>query len=95
LHEDERTVVVYEAPTMALAMIVKDALTMGGIPVAEQVDAWSYGGAGFTFNNDKLQSFSRLYVPESRADEARSLIADFLEAYKKGELSLPEDSPDE
>lgn len=90
MYQDERTVVVYEAPTMALAMIVKDALTMGGIPVAEQVDAWSYGGAGFTFNNDKLQNFARLYVPESRAEEARSLIADFLTAYENGELVIDE-----
>jgi hypothetical protein len=90
--QDDRTVIVYRASAAALAMIVRDALTMAGIPVAEQVDAWSYGGAGFTFSeSDTLQSYSRISVPESRADEARGLIADFLAAYEKGELSLEDE----
>jgi hypothetical protein len=85
---DEPTVVIYEAPSQGMSFVVKEALENAGFPVAEMVDVatWGDGAAPRLARN----SYSRLLTLESRAEEARQFVADFLAAYERGDLTLPE-----
>jgi len=86
---DEPTVVIYEAPNQGMSFVVKEALENAGFPVAEMVDAatWGEGSAPRLARN----SYSRLLTLESRAEEAKQFISEFLAAYEKGELEIPEE----
>jgi len=83
----EPLVVIYEAPDEFLSRAVKNVLEEAGVPVIEQVERTSW------YDNVDLSivgRYSRLLTLESRAEEARQIVADFLAAYEKGDLALPE-----
>ena len=89
LMSDELTT-VYDAPDELLSQAVKDVLDQNGIPVVEQLDTladvYLSKSAGQFFGR-----YSKLLVPQDRAELARRIVADFLAAYESGALSLPED----
>jgi len=84
----EPLVVIYEAPDELLSRAVKNVLEEAGMPVVEQVERTSW------YDNVDLSMvgrYSRLLTLESRAEEARQIVADFLRAYQRGDLALPEE----
>ncbi len=85
----EPLVVVYEAPDEDLSRLVKGALEGAGITIVEQVERT----AGYdSIDLSVVGRYSRLLTLESRADEARRLIAEFLDAYNRGDLALLEEA---
>jgi hypothetical protein len=87
---DDPTVVIFEAQDEVAASAIRALLEEAGIPVGEianrSMAAWARMPMipeGFTY--------SRLLTIQSRADEARQLIQDYLTALNRGELSLAKD----
>ena len=88
---DEPLAAVYEAPNQLLSRIVKATLENAGVPVIEQVDRTvAYDGLDLSM----VGRYSRLLTVESRAETARQIVADFLAAYERGDLALPEEDAD-
>ena len=84
---DEPLVEVYEAPDEALSRAMKEALQEAGVPVVEQVDrAWAFDSLDLSVFHGR---YSRLLTLESRAEQAREVVEDFLAAYQRGDLALP------
>ena len=87
---DEPLAVVYEAPNQLLSRLVKATLENAGVPVVEHVDRTAaYGSHGLYLS--MVGRYSRLLTVESRAEQAREIVADFLAAYERGDLALPEE----
>jgi hypothetical protein len=88
--DNEPLVAIYYAPEKLRAFAVKDALEAAGIPVVEQlgVSPMTYDGLDISVQG----YYSRLLTFESRAPEAKRIVVDFLAAYERGDLALPEDS---
>jgi hypothetical protein len=83
-------VAVYESTDEALADAVLAALEDAGIPVVDEFDRAPLGGNGLDLG--VLHGpYVRLMVPEARADEARRIVSDFMEAYGHGELELSDE----
>ena len=81
---NEPLVAVYDAPDEVMSIMVRDLLEDSGIPVAAQP-----GRAPTVLDGIDLSQHgfhSRLLVFESRADEARRLIADYLADVESGAL---------
>ncbi|UCH33806.1 MAG: DUF2007 domain-containing protein [Armatimonadota bacterium] len=78
---NEPLVVVYEAPEEIIGVMARTVLEEAGISVVVQsgLVPW-YDGVRFTARG----YHSRLLVFESRADEARRLIAQYLAEMKSG-----------
>jgi len=80
---NEPLAAVYEAPDEIMSVMVRDMLQDAGIPVAVQtgrvpwLDDVRFSATGF---------HSRLLVFESRAEEARRLIAEYLADVESGTL---------
>lgn len=80
---NEPLVAVYEAPDEIMSVMVRDMLQDAGIPVAVQtgrvpwLDDVRFSASGF---------HSRLLVFESRAEEARRLIEEYLADVESGSL---------
>lgn len=97
---EEQMVVVYEAPSKGLSIVVKSALEQVGIPVLEKdLIGWEDKDTMcfITIIRPKLYGYySHLLTFESRAEEARQIVTDFLAAYERGDLALSDDTiPDE
>jgi hypothetical protein len=91
----EALIVVYEAPNGAMSQVVKDALEQAGVPVIERTDRTPYAN-DFAVNFSIFRGrYSCLLTLESRAEEARRLVADFLAAYERGDLALEDDTGEE
>ena len=89
----EPLVLVFETSDEAMATIVKDALQDAGLPVAEEFDrAPRSNGLSLGVIEGP---FLHLLVPESRADEARQLVADFMAAFQRGDFALEEEAESE
>jgi hypothetical protein len=88
---DEPLAVIYYAPDELLAFAVKDALEQAGLPIIEQM-----GVSHLAYDSLDLSVsgyYSRLLTLESRAEEAKQIVADFLAAYERGDLALSENTP--
>lgn len=73
----ERFVRVWESPDEITAMSVKSALEGAGIPTVEEVQrSWAYDGIDLSMRG----VYSVFMVPESRAQQARELISEYLRA---------------
>jgi hypothetical protein len=84
----EPAVVVYEAPNALLSQRAKVVLEEAGLPVVEVVDrTWFADDMDFSMSG----RYSRLLTLESRGEEARRIIADFLAASERGELAVGEE----
>jgi hypothetical protein len=81
---NEPLVAVYSAPDEVMSVMVRDLLEDAGIPVVTQsgLVPW-YDDVRFTVD----RFHSRLLVFESRADEARRLIAEYLADVESGTLT--------
>jgi len=80
---NEPLVAVYEAPDEIMSVMVRDLLEDAGIPVVMQ------SGRVPWFDDIRVtvrRFHSRLLVFESRADEARRLIAQYLADIESGTL---------
>jgi hypothetical protein len=86
---EEESEVVYEAPNASLAEGVKEALINAGIPFNEEVIEHPYASDGLDVTLSG--HYAHIRVPAPRAEEAKDLVADFLAAYERGDLALPED----
>jgi hypothetical protein len=86
--ENEPLAEIYLAPNQFLASDMKATLEAAGIPIIEQlgVSPMTYDGTDFSIKG----YYSRLLTFASRSEEAKHIVADFLAAYERGELSLPE-----
>lgn len=82
-------VVVYEAADHFMSWAVKQQLEEAGVPVVEHVDRSPYAYDWAFPGSVLFGRYSRLLTPESRVAQARSIIADFLAAYERGDLELP------
>jgi len=87
---EEPLVVVYEAPDEFLSRTVKEALEGAGLRVVELVDQSPSGARDFLGFSVFHGRYSRLMTLESDAETARRIVADFLAAYERGDLTLPE-----
>jgi hypothetical protein len=90
LPSEESHVVIYEAQDELESKTIKAVLEDAGIPVAEKpyrtLGMWD--GMHLTEGG---MVYSRLITLQSRAEEAKQIIADFLEACRRGKLNLPEE----
>jgi hypothetical protein len=88
--EDE-LVAVYEAKDELQAATLKQVLEEAGIPVVEK-EYRAHGAFGAVQDIGMVTpfSYSRLFTSASRAEEAKRIVADFLAAYERGDLELPE-----
>jgi hypothetical protein len=85
---EESLVVIYEAPDEYMSRAVRDILEEAGLPVIEQVDRTkAYDNLDFSL----VGRYSRLLVLESCAEEAREIVTEFLAAYNRGDLALPDE----
>ncbi|NIM05846.1 MAG: zinc-ribbon domain-containing protein [Armatimonadetes bacterium] len=83
----EPLAVVYEAPDEFQAYLVKGVLEEAGLPVIQQADRIkAYDDIDLSMRG----RHSRLLTLESRAKEAKGIVADFLAAYERGEFTLSE-----
>jgi|WetSurMetagenome_2_1015567.scaffolds.fasta_scaffold262999_2 hypothetical protein len=89
--DNEPLEVVYLAPDQFLASDVKLALETAGIPIIEQLGVFPSVLDGVHLSITGY--YSRILTFESRAEEAKRIVSDFLVAYEGGDLTLPEDSP--
>ena len=85
----ENLVVVYEATDQFMSWAVKQQLEEAGVPVVEHVDRSPYAMDWLSATSSYRGRYSRLLTPESCAAQARTIIADFLAAYERGELESP------
>ena len=84
---NEPLAIVYEAPDEFMSWTVKNALENAGVKVIERIDrTMAYDNLDFSI----VGRYSRLLTLESEAAKARQVVAEFLAAYQKGELELPE-----
>jgi|WetSurMetagenome_2_1015567.scaffolds.fasta_scaffold289401_2 hypothetical protein len=88
---EEPLVFVYEAKDEVQATDLRGLLEKKGIPVMEKFSRFSPVIEGFP-NPGVINTLTyyRLFTFASRAEEARRVIRDFLAAYERGDLSLPE-----
>jgi hypothetical protein len=87
---DESLVAVYEAEDELQSETIKGVLEQAGIPVVEK--HFRVDGILMATLGSVHYPFSRLFTLESRAEEARQVIRDYLAAYQRGDLALPEES---
>jgi hypothetical protein len=88
---DEPLVLIYEAKDELQAADLKALLEKNGIPVLENYSRFSPITKAFAFPSAiNLEVFYRLYTFAAHAEEAKRIVADFLTAYERGDLSLPE-----
>jgi predicted nuclease with RNAse H fold len=85
----EELVVVYEATDQFMSWAVRQQLEEAGIPVVEHVDRSPYAMDWLSATSNYRNRYSRLLTPQSCAAQARTIIADFLAAYERGELEVP------
>jgi hypothetical protein len=86
---EEASEVAYEAPNASLSDAVKEALSNAGLPFREEIIEHPYASDGLDVSLSG--HYAHIRVPASRLAEARQIVADFLAAYEKGELALPEE----
>jgi len=85
----EDLVVVYEATDQFMSWAVKQQLEEAGVPVVEHVDRSPYALNWLSATSAFPGRYSRLLTPKSCEAQARTIIADFLAAYERGELESP------
>jgi hypothetical protein len=88
---EEPLVAVYEAKDELQAATLKQVLEEAGIPVVEK-EYRAHGAFGAVQDIGMVNpfSYSRLFTLASSAEEAKRIVADFLAAYERGDLALPE-----
>jgi uncharacterized Zn finger protein (UPF0148 family) len=87
---EDSHVVIYEAQDALESKTIKAVLEDAGIPVAEKL----YRTSGVFEDTSSTRVgiiYSRLITLQSRAEEAKQIIADFLEACRRGKLNLSEE----
>jgi hypothetical protein len=91
---DESLVAVYEAEDELQAVTLKEVLEQAGVPVVEKRfrESLMAGSLALVANMVMRSPVARLYTSPSRADEARQIITDYLAAFQRGELALPDES---
>ncbi len=90
-HSQEKTVVIHTAGSATEAMVIRGLLQSAGIesPGSVTSDPFPMGEAGDAFHD------SDVIVLASQADEARRVIADYLQSNEGIELESSEESSDE
>jgi hypothetical protein len=86
---DEPLVVVYQPPDKLHSEMVKNALREAGIPVIDQIERTSWYD---DIDLSVVGRYSLIRTFQSRAEEARQIVAEFLEAYQRGDLALSEEA---
>jgi hypothetical protein len=88
---EDLLVAVYDAKDELQAATLKQVLDEAGIPVVEK-EYHAHGALGSVQGMGFIApyTYSRLFTLTSRAEEGRQVIRDFLAAYERGELALPE-----
>jgi len=90
---DEPLVVIYEAPEEFLFRAVKDTLEEAGLPVVEQPErSWAFDSIDLSVYRGV---YGRLLTFESRVEEAKKIVSDFLSAYERGDFAFPEEEAEE
>jgi hypothetical protein len=85
----EPLAVVYEASDEFHSRLMKNTLEQAGIAVIEQKDRTAaYDNIDFS----GVGRYSRLLTVESRAEEAKKIVGEFLEALQRGDLSLTDET---
>ena len=87
-HSQEKTVVTHSAGSNTEAMVIRGLLESAGIssPGSSNTDPFPMSEAGDDYHG------SDVIVLESRADEARRIIAEYLKSNEGIEIERPEDS---
>jgi hypothetical protein len=85
---DEPLEVIYETANEGLADAARDALQNAQIPVIAQLDrAKVFDGIDLSM----VGRYSRLLTLQSRAEEAKQVLTEFLAAYQRGDTALTQE----
>lgn len=86
----EPLAIVYEAPDEIHSLMAKTALQNAQVPFFEQRDRLlAYDGLDLSAGRGR---YSRILTLESRAEMARRIVDDYIAAYERGDLALPDES---